>query len=50
MIRKIGIPFDFRIQPELHQEVKKLSKARQVSMADVVRAAIREYVNKNARK
>jgi len=46
MIKKIGSSFIFRIQPELHNKVKNLSMERGVNMADIVRSAVQEYIEK----
>lgn len=46
MIQKIGSAFIFRIQPDLHTKVKQLSLERGVAMADIVRVAVKDYVEK----
>ena len=50
MYNRIGIPFDFRIEPELHEAVKELSHKRDVSMADIIRTSVKEYLKKETGK
>jgi len=44
MINRIGKAFDFRMSPEEHKKIKKISMKRCVSMADIVREAIDKYL------